>query len=635
MKALPFIIQKFIFRDDPAVQANEFQDDNLVQLVDMEAYPEAQAAIPGYFVMSSAPPNIEEAKEAEPDDMRHAAQGIAEIAAHLYRIHQGGTTAPELVITVHGYNTSRRSVQGWYKDIFRYINRHDPAIARAANQVFIGYRWPSENIQLQRLWEAFAALPPLPRDVLIAGGIGGIVAIIFRFITFGGTPLGLLLGALVVLIILLGTMMMALVVLRLIVYFRDRYRANNFGVLDLVELLRQIDQTLVALKAKEIEQQQPEATETWEQAAKFWCRPDTPRVKLSFIGHSMGGFVVTNVVRILSDVFDARSIDKQPPADVGTVFRLERLLLASPDIPVLTIISSRANFLSSSLRRFAESYLFSSEGDVALRTASTAVNYIAFPSRTQSRGYRLGNVSINSRQYGIVNLNGLDQTFVLGTPLIEMIARSPDKVLETLFLSYQRFGSKRYVTLADLFQDQAKRDGDRITVADFFTFFDCTDYKDVEFDFDRPNPAELYGEDAEEKPSEKTPLPAAKGILTRAQGKPALNTLDYFWLTLDYALNKRNVHGGYFDGEFSQQLLYRIAFLGFTNYLKTLHTDPNVAFDPHVSLSKLHIACRDLGIQSFLSPIRYRVDIQGKPITDTKGEILEAIASEPVTPKAE
>ncbi|MEO0491616.1 MAG: hypothetical protein AAFZ49_19000 [Cyanobacteria bacterium J06659_2] len=42
-----------------------------------------------------------------------------------------------------------------------------------------------------------------------------------------------------------------------------------------------------------------------------------------------------------------------------------------------------------------------------------------------------------------------------------------------------------------------------------------------------------------------------------------------------------------------------------------------------------------MGIQSFLSPIRYRVDIQGKPITDTKGEILEAIASEPVTPKAE
>ncbi|NJR51228.1 MAG: hypothetical protein HC780_18285 [Leptolyngbyaceae cyanobacterium CSU_1_3] len=32
------------------------------------------------------------------------------------------------------------------------------------------------------------------------------------------------------------------------------------------------------------------------------------RIRLSFIGHSMGAFVVTNAVRILSDVFDPGSI---------------------------------------------------------------------------------------------------------------------------------------------------------------------------------------------------------------------------------------------------------------------------------------------------------------------------------------
>ncbi|NJL46158.1 MAG: hypothetical protein HC922_11540 [Leptolyngbyaceae cyanobacterium SM2_3_12] len=104
--------------------------------------------------------------------------------------------------------------------------------------------------------------------------------------------------------------------------------------------------------------------------------------------------MVTNVIRILSDVFDSRSIEHQPTSDVGDVYCLERLVLASPDIPVLTIISNRANFLASSLRRFSESYLFCSEGDIALRIASTAANYIAFPSRTQSRGYRLGNVAL-------------------------------------------------------------------------------------------------------------------------------------------------------------------------------------------------------------------------------------------------
>ena len=630
MKALPFTIQKFIFCDDPAVQASTESDQSRVQLVEMDAYPNVQAPLPGYFVMSNAPPNIEEAREADAEDMRQATQGIAEIAGHLYSIQKSGQAAPELVITVHGYNTSRRSVERWYQDIFRYVNRHDPAIAQAANQVFIGYRWPSENIKLQRLGEAFAALPPMPRDLLIVGGIAGIIAVIFRFIDFGGTPVGILLGVLVILAVLLGTMMLALVLLRLVVYFRDRYRASNFGVLDLVELLRQLDQALIRLKAQDMQAQTPELTdaEAYAQTAQFWCNPETPNVKLSFIGHSMGAFVVTNVIRILSDVFDSRSVEKQPSANVGTVFRLERLLLASPDIPVLTIISNRANFLSSSLRRFAESYLFSSEGDVALRIASTAVNYITFPSRTQSRGYRLGNVAIksqyaNKRDYGIVNLHGLDQSFVLGTPLSEMIACSPDKVLENLFLTYERMGHDRYVTLADLFTDQSKLTCDRMTVADFFTFFDCTDYKDIEFKFNHGNEPQPQ----DQQPSER------KGMLTQAKGKPALNTLDYFKLTLEYALNKRNVHGGYFDGEFSQQLLYRIAFLGFTGYLKTLHEDPDVAFDPHVSLSKLHIACRDLGIQSFLSPVRYRVDIQGQPITDAQGEFLEAIASEPMLVK--
>ncbi|MEM6592746.1 MAG: hypothetical protein AAF651_12910, partial [Cyanobacteria bacterium P01_C01_bin.73] len=312
MKILPFIVQKFVFRDQPGVEPQHCKDKNLVQLVDIAACPDTQANIPGYFVMSSAPPNIEDPQtEEEIEGARQAVQGIQEIAQHLYRIHQSGGPAPELVITVHGYNTSRSSVTEWYKDIFRYINRYDPAIAQTHHQVFIGYRWPSENIKLARLWESLAALPPLPRDILILGGIGALVTGILEIFALRYTPVGLMVGSIFTLAVLLATMMATLVILRLIVYFRDRYRASNFGVLDLVELLRQIDQALVNLKTLEFQGKGAGRAAALEQSRQFWCRPETPRIKLTLIGHSMGGFVCTHLVRILSDVFDNRSIDKQ------------------------------------------------------------------------------------------------------------------------------------------------------------------------------------------------------------------------------------------------------------------------------------------------------------------------------------
>ena len=70
-------------------------------------------------------------------------------------------------------------------------------------------------------------------------------------------------------------------------------------------------------------------------------RTDWPRVQLSFIGHSMGGFVVTNAIRTLSDVFavpvDALNsygagsppeLRPQPPENlIGKTFELKRFVL--------------------------------------------------------------------------------------------------------------------------------------------------------------------------------------------------------------------------------------------------------------------------------------------------------------------
>ncbi len=607
MSVLPFIIQKFVFQ--PEGQAN------LVNLDDATGNP---GTIPGYFVMSSAPPNIDPTPEElagmnEALHQEQARQGVEEIAAHLYRMMASNPEGhAELVITVHGYNTSRRGVEAWYKNIFKFINRHDDAIREKANHVFIGYRWPSENVKLGRFPEALLALPPLPRDILVSGGLGFVLLLVVQFLAFGATLWGWLVSAVLGLLTALGLLMFALVVLRLVVYFRDNYRANNFGVLDLVELLRQIDNAIVQRTAEEMfpglaKASPKERGEAMAQAKSYWGRRSRNKVKLSFIGHSMGAFVVTNVVRILSDVFDSNSVNKRPDSDVGDVFRLERLVLASPDIPVLTIITSRANFLASSLRRFSESYLFSSEGDIALRIASTAANYIAFPSRSQSRGYRLGNVALKNpsgtrADYGLLNLPHLEQDFPLDLPIGVALAQAQDRVMEVLFLTFQRFQSKGIVTLASLFHEQTSGPSNQATIADLFTYFDCTDYVDVRYD-----------------PAENTCSAQPLGLLTRAKGKPVLKSLDYFLLTLDYATGKRDVHGGYFQGQFSQQLIYGLAFLGFRGYLNTFEADPQVA------LSQFHLACHAKHIQGYLSPFRYRVDIQGGNLQGALKDMLRAI----------
>ncbi|MGF1517718.1 MAG: alpha/beta hydrolase [Nodosilinea sp.] len=604
MNQLPFEIQKFVF-----------ERESLAVIVEMDDTRGVEGNVPGYFVMSSAPPNIDKVEEASETTQRRAAQGIAAIADHLHRMMTTQGDA-ELVIAVHGYNTNRKGVEDWYQDIFKYANRHDAMVQSRPNRIFIGYRWPSENVELsgKKILESLSALPPLPRDLLFTGALCALALLIFElFATVRLSVWGFFLSLGLMLFVALGLLMAALVVLRLVVYFRDSYRADNFGVLDLVELLRQIDLALLECTATEMmaegdSQGQPQ--QAMAKARSSWQARSHHKIKLSFIGHSMGGFVVTNVVRILSDVFDPASVHKRPDSDVGDIYRLERLILASPDIPVLSIVSSRANFLASSLRRFSESYLFCSEGDIALRIASTAANYIAFPSKTQERGYRLGNVALQNQtgtasDYGFVNLDALDHDFPINVPVGEAIAQSKTNVMDSLFLTAQRFHAGGVVTLASLFKSQAKGGSNRATVADFFTYFDCTDYTDIKYDL-----------------SDETCSAQPTGILTRALGRPVLKPWDYLLLTFDYATQRRDVHGGYFEGQFSRQLLYRLAFLGFSDHLDSLNSDRQVA------LSQLHMQCRDLKIQGYLSPIRYRVSIQGGNVEGTKSDMLEAIERE-------
>jgi hypothetical protein len=247
---------------------------------------------------------------------------------------------------------------------------------------------------------------------------------------------------------------------------------------------------------------------------------------------------------VLSDVFDPRTIrtylsglergsgrDAQGGAEeatheIGHVFTLMRFVLASPDIPAETLLADRANFFASSVRRFREAYLFSSEGDEVLRLISTTLNYFSFPTRKRNFGYRLGNTEILSSGFGVVSNQHLLNKLRVGDDTLADLASKTRRKKHPNSLKHQSPAA----------------------VAQTFTYFDCTDYIDE---------------------------PGSKGILTEARNYKAHNPngrIPYFerikllWKfasPLVPANEYIDIHAGYFKGVVTQRLIYRLACLGF------------------------------------------------------------------------
>jgi pimeloyl-ACP methyl ester carboxylesterase len=328
------------------------------------AYQAKVTATPTYFIESTAPDNVDDfgpPPGLPPDYVPYLAsmeseEAVKQIAAVLAKGEN-----PNLVVMVHGFNSPEPSVLRMYKSAAMAIGR-DPKINGREGLVCVGYRWPSESMGMP-LRGSWAALPTLANWILILGILFVVLSLPFYFIPsaacwmlnwlgrlgehgfslFGWTAAGLMLTAML---------------LRIIVYFRDNYRASNYGILDLIQVIRAIDAEIMRLRESD-------------------GKADAPSVQLSFIGHSMGGFVVTNAIRTLSDVFAVRvdalnsygagSVPNTPSRKIGEAFELKRFVLASPDIPAETLLSTRGNFLASALSRFDEAYLFSNEGDEVLR----------------------------------------------------------------------------------------------------------------------------------------------------------------------------------------------------------------------------------------------------------------------------
>ncbi len=626
---------------------------------------EHNPTVPSYLVTSTAPFNVEDASRTLSDASE---ANLKDVIEHLYQNSQTQCHQPRrdcgLVITIHGYNTgpdetgSDGVLDTWYRPLADYINHFDPFIQAQANQlVYLGYRWPSESLKKKGIrLEALTALPFL-LNVLVYGGLLLTIMSMVLMFSFNLSMLALLAlpG------VLLFSIVFCLYALRISVYFRDAYRASNFGVTDLVELIRRLDQGLVERKVNEaltsaalvqrlisdipqLQSLDPHLLSKGIQTVRsqLAIRPDLPLnrddprfikfshslkdkvefcteinqdtldeiiqrlsiqekqefkaaqdyweahpIKLSMIGHSMGGQVTTQAIRILSDVFDPRSVgavqensaQKLPSPRVGRVFSLGRLVLVSPDTPVLAITSGRANFLRSSLRRFEEAYLFSNEGDLALRIASTAANYFSFPARSRTQGYRLGNVTIlserlrrmnasaSSHLYGIVNLSELLQGIshhLLPYLGVSVLNRNMSQSLDP----------RRPIHIDQVSVTCSHADADQEAIADLFTYFDCTEYRDYT-DYNREGSCREHN------------------VLILDKQRSPLRLWAYMRLFVAYAQfspqtfpHGRDVHGGYFAGKLAKLLLYRLAFLGFEGLINSLIDTP----------------VEDLGIHTHLPP---------------------------------
>ena len=536
-------------------------------------YKATQSAVPAFFIESTAPNNVDDtvpsnvagvAGQLEPiDDPDKAIAQIADALAE--------KRSANLVVMVHGFNNPRPNVLEMYARAAAAING-DPAL-RNAGAVCVGYRWPSE-----RMWgifpSSFTAAPPVVTAILLCSLVLLLPALQnWLFPNYLSSLPGFISAALDFLrtanfvhatsVIALGCFILIcmLIVLRACVYYRDVYRAINYGVPDLIQIIRSIDSAIVERRGR---------------------RSRRRHVQLSFIGHSMGGLVVTNTIRTLSDVFagapaplkqfGARGFKKQPKrgmSDIGHVFVLKRFILASPDIPAEHLLSSRSNFLASSLTRFKEAYLFSNEGDEVLRLISTLANFFMFPTRTRAHGYRLGNVEVLSRQLGIVSNANLLRKLRIGKRTLEQLYAKIQRDAQTRQAASEKLGAPGTTA--------RQRKLPKAPLAAIFSYFDCTDYRDS---------------DGSGRP--------ARGLLTFAKLLKRLNAAarlrwySHAWLLIRYSMPLKkgpNVHGGYFEGEFTQQLIYRLACLGYV--------DTKDAFGGKPALSAI---CAEKQIRVLLSP---------------------------------
>jgi hypothetical protein len=473
------------------------------------------------LICSTAPKNAESRyrEDLSPEDSLDQLNQIKEVLRKFIESNWKNTGEDVLkkisiILDIHGFNVPLENLEK---------NTYEPLVKKFKLDIsnknftdfvlFINFSWPSEKVIISQFLAWIQAMPLMLRIFLV-----GAVALAVLFWSNSLYSLGLVLVGL----------LLCLVFLRLAVYFRDRDRATNHGVFDAVELVRWLHEILQEILFEKANS--PEEKERLKSNPEFFGTAN-----LSFIAHSMGCFVATNTIRVLSDVFDPSAIKRwkthssdgpfggiktECPAEadeiaglqkIGNFFRLKSLILASPDIPIWAITTGRSNFLRTCLRRFDEAYLFTNDADMVLRLASSVANYFVFPSASRIGGYRLGNLTCTGdRSYGVINLDATE----LGVRAFTRSIRLIDKPFSSQNAVYQSF-----------------------------TVVDCTDYQDK--------------------------LVTGSGSLGRrlsvlTANNSVANLLNYILTAISHFLGIGQIdsHGGYFRGQYCLDLLYSLALYG-------------------------------------------------------------------------
>ncbi|MCL1470001.1 alpha/beta hydrolase [Argonema antarcticum] len=341
--------------------------------------------------------------------------------------------AKRLTLRTHGYATPS---ENFYKGFCKEADRLSE-IAQNGH-FYIGYSWPSEQpLPVFKTWQGLLRKlavfsqqldkkPLKKRDrqidirlkfiffLALSAGIVGTLATALLMLAEKVFSLQLLtflpqwVGISSVVFLLWG---LAFWLLRQTGYQGDRTRAIYYGVPDLAEFFWRLDKGL----------------------SKF--APDCS-LKVNMIGHSMGGLVILNTLRILCYQFRN---DRQEKYKFGDRFTLDKLILASPDVPLELMRQGRSNYVRTALNCCDQIYLMSSDRDIVLRYLSNVGNWFTEPS-IQMSGVRLGNVYLRNDSQG--KIAPWVRAMFYSQPTLQ-ITSDPQLFNKVNYLDCSQMGSKK------------------------------------------------------------------------------------------------------------------------------------------------------------------------------------------------
>lgn len=466
----------------------------------------------------------------------------------------------KLVLNIHGYSTPLTDFRDrGYKISNTKIAKDVESKPIADYILFIDFSWPSEKAFSLSLCSSFRAMPTLLRVLLFValGLITASITDIFDFVcSFASqsstieidwdAAKGILRSAFAHSGTALLGVILTVLFLRCVTYFRDRERAASAGAYDVVELIRWMNNIFLERIALALNLKSDAVSRHMRLTSAVSPKSNISNkgglIQLSILAHSMGAFVATQAVRTLSDVFDPSAIKRweelSPNGDgpfalidtkqttvsneglgrIGDLFELSNLVLVAPDIAIWALTNGRSNQLQASLRRFREVFIFTNDTDIVLRSASTLANFFVFPSETRKGGYRLGNV---------VNLTTNK-------------ARRWDRHHSSLSdIGIHGFGKTIRLTQPPF---RARKIN-----AQKLSIIDCTDYQDHLV-------SNCKFMDGRGKTHSLPPRLSARTSSPRY--------IRYILTTMLFALKRLDPHGGYFQGIYCLDLIYHLLVHG-------------------------------------------------------------------------